>query len=84
MLSSPALKPIQWARWSGKLSRSGRESEGTYTREGEEVLGDGDPFSFLGLDGGFGKTDGEGRRGFWDVRGKRGEYEAWVREGGKK
>lgn len=63
MLSSPNLKPIQWAQWSGKIEREGRQSEGGgWTREGEEVLGEGDPYEFLGLDG------AEGRRGFWDVR----------------
>jgi len=41
------------------------------------VLTEGDPYAFLGLDAGFGK--GEGRQGFWDVKGKRKEYEEWVR-----
>ncbi|KAF2019081.1 hypothetical protein BU24DRAFT_458789 [Aaosphaeria arxii CBS 175.79] len=79
VLSSPALKPIHWARWSGKIAREGRKGEGEWTREGEEVLAEGDPYEFLGLEGGIGGKGGEGRRGFWDVGGKRGEYEAWVR-----
>jgi hypothetical protein len=71
------LRPIQAAKWAGQISREGRKPEGTYTREGEAVLTEGDPYAFLGLDAGFGK--GEGRKGFWDVRGKRKEYEEWVR-----
>jgi len=49
------------------------------------VLSEGDPYAFLGLDGGFGEKGGkgEGRRGFWDVKGKRKEYEEWVRGRGK-
>ncbi|KAF2690960.1 hypothetical protein K458DRAFT_412276 [Lentithecium fluviatile CBS 122367] len=80
--ASPQLKPIQWAKWAGKIEREGRHGEGKWTREGEEVLSEGDPFAFLGLGKGFG-TNGEGRRGFWDVRGKRKEYANWVRAGGK-
>ncbi|KAF2131762.1 hypothetical protein P153DRAFT_429988 [Dothidotthia symphoricarpi CBS 119687] len=82
VLSFPRLKPIQYATWAGQLSSQGPRGEGKYTREGEEILTESDPFSFLGLDGGIGGT-GEGRRGFWDVRGKRGEYAAWARSGGK-
>jgi hypothetical protein len=37
----------------------------------------------LGLSSGIGGK-GEGRRGFWDVKAKRKEYEEWVRSGGKK
>jgi hypothetical protein len=80
---SPQLKPIQWAKWAGKIEREGRHGEGKWTREGEEILSEGDPFAFLG----FGKSSGasgEGRRGFWDVRGKRNEYAQWVRSGSKK
>ncbi|KAF2202958.1 hypothetical protein GQ43DRAFT_439257 [Delitschia confertaspora ATCC 74209] len=80
VLSSPALKPIQWSTWSSSLSRSGRKSEGKYTKENIEVLGEGDPFQFLGLDS---VREGEGRRGFWDGRGARGEYVGWVKAGGK-
>jgi membrane magnesium transporter 1 len=83
VLSSPALKPIQWAKWSGKMSRERRHGEGKWTREGEEILGEGDPFSFVGLDGGI-NGKGEGRKGFWDVRSKRKEYEDWAKTGGKK
>ncbi|KAF2263986.1 hypothetical protein CC78DRAFT_259433 [Lojkania enalia] len=74
VLTSQPLKPIQWSRWSGKMSREGRHGTGRWTREGEEVLSEGDPYAFLGLDGG-----GEGRRGFFDVRGKRREYAEWVK-----
>lgn len=43
-------------------------------------MSDGDPYASLGLDGGIsGKT--EGRRGFWDVRGKRKEYIEWAKDG---
>jgi hypothetical protein len=77
VLASPSLKPIQWAQWSGKLSREGPHSDGKRTAEGEEILADTDPYAFLGMDG------GEGRRGFWDVRGKRREYVEWVKGGEK-
>jgi len=82
VISFAPLKPIQYAQWSGQISREGRHGEGQYTREGEEVLSEGDPYAFLGLDDGIGGK-GEGRRGFWDVKGKRREYEAWVRGAGK-
>jgi hypothetical protein len=82
VFTSPALKPIEWARWAGKLQREGRHGEGQWTREGEEVLSEGDPYKFLGMDGGIGGK-GEGRQGFWDVRGKRKEYAEWAKHGGK-
>ncbi|KAL1792194.1 hypothetical protein ACET3X_009945 [Alternaria dauci] len=82
VMSFAPLKPIQCAQWAGQISRQGRHGEGQYTREGEEILSEGDPYAFLGLDGGIGGK-GEGRRGFWDVIGKKKEYEAWVRQGGK-
>ena len=83
VLSFAPLKPIQHAEWAGQLSRQGPSGEGAYTREGEEILTESDPYSFLGLDGGIG-GNGEGRKGFWDVKGKRKEYEDWVRTVGKK
>lgn len=83
VLSFAPLKPIKYAEWAGQLSRMGRHGEGKYTQEGEEVLSEGDPYAFLGLDSGIGGK-GEGRRGFWDVKGKRKEYEEWVRSGLKK
>ncbi|KAH7130736.1 magnesium transporter [Dendryphion nanum] len=83
VFASPDLKPIQWAKWSGKISKEGRHGQGEWTREGEEVLSEGDPFAFLGLDGGIGGKGSEGRRGFWDVRGKRKEYAEWARNGGR-
>ena len=89
VFSSPDLRPIRWAQWAGRLQREGRKSEGRRTKEGEEVLSEGDPFAFLGLDGGIGGGSGkgagggEGRRGFWDVRAKRREYAEWVKAGGK-
>ncbi|KAF2866743.1 magnesium transporter [Massariosphaeria phaeospora] len=82
VLSSPDLKPIQWSQWAAKIERGGRHGEGKWTREGEELLSEGDPYAFLGLDKGIGGK-GEGRRGFWDVRGKRKEYAEWAREGAK-
>jgi hypothetical protein len=85
--SAQPLRPIQTAKWAGQLSREGRRPEGEFTREGEAILSEGDPYAFLGLDGGFGEGQqsgrGEGRRGFWDVKGKRKEYEDWVRSGSK-
>ncbi|KAI4660286.1 uncharacterized protein J4E78_004987 [Alternaria triticimaculans] len=82
VISFAPLKPIQYAQWAGQISREGRHGEGYYTKEGEEVLSEGDPYAFLGLDGGIGGK-GEGRKGFWDVKGKRKEYEEWVRQGGR-
>lgn len=82
VLSFAPLKPIHYAQWAGQISRNGRHGEGEFTREGEEVLSEGDPYAFLGLDSGIGGK-GEGRRAFWDVKGKRKEYEDWVRSGGK-
>ncbi|KAF1915090.1 magnesium transporter [Ampelomyces quisqualis] len=85
--SSQPLRPIQTAKWAGQMSREGRRPDGQYTREGEAILSEGDPYAFLGLDGGFGEgktgAKGEGRRGFWDVKAKRREYEEWVRSGSK-
>lgn len=78
MISADKLKPIQYAKWAGQISREGRQGEGKYTREGEEILSEGDPYAFLGLDDGIGGR-GEGRRGFWDVKAKRKEYDEWVR-----
>ncbi|KAJ4367476.1 hypothetical protein N0V83_007059 [Neocucurbitaria cava] len=60
VLSFAPLKPIQHAQWAGQIAREGRHGEGQYTREGEEVLSEGDPYAFLGLDGGIG---GKGRAG---------------------
>jgi len=78
VVSADKLRPIQYAKWAGQISRDGRQREGKYTREGEEILSEGDPYAFLGLDGGIGGKS-EGRRGFWDVKGKRKEYDEWVR-----
>ncbi|KAH8727610.1 magnesium transporter [Phaeosphaeriaceae sp. PMI808] len=87
VVSSQALRPIESAKWAGKISREGQKPEGEYTREGEAILSEGDPYAFLGLDSGFGEGQGsgkgEGRRGFWDVKSKRKEYEDWVRSGSK-
>lgn len=83
VLSFAPLKPIQHAQWAGQISREERRGEGQYTREGEAILTEGDPYEFLGLNSGIGGK-GEGRRGFWDVTGKRKEYEEWVRSRGKK
>jgi hypothetical protein len=80
--ASPQLKPIQWAKWAGRIEREGRHGEGKWTREGEEVLSEGDPFAFLGLGKGVG-DGGEGRRGFWDVRAKRRDYAQWAKSAGE-
>ncbi|KAF2276112.1 uncharacterized protein EI97DRAFT_433526 [Westerdykella ornata] len=78
VLSSPPLKPIQWSHWAGKISREGPSREGYVTREGEEVLGDVDPYAYLGLEAGR-----EGRRGFWGPREARERFLGWVKEGGE-
>jgi hypothetical protein len=86
VLSAQPLRPIEAAKWAGQIAREGQRPEGQYTREGEAILSEGDPYAFLGLDGGFGEgkgVKGEGRRGFWDAKGKRREYEEWVRSGSK-
>lgn len=64
------------------MQREGRQRDGRWTKEGEEILGEGDPYAFLGLDAGIGGK-AEGRRSFWDVRAKRQEYAEWVKSGGK-
>ncbi|RMZ68909.1 magnesium transporter [Pyrenophora seminiperda CCB06] len=78
VISFAPLKPIQYAQWSGQISRQGKHGEGQYTREGEEILSEGDPYAFLGLNGGIGGKD-EGKRGFWDVKGNMRAYEEWAR-----
>jgi hypothetical protein len=65
VLSSPELKPIEWNVWAGRLERS-KEA-----RAVKEVgTGGGNPYAVL-----------EERPGFLDVRGVRGRFAKWVREG---
>lgn len=67
VLSSPALKPIQWNVWAGRLERS------KDAREMSKVgLGGGNPYAAL-----------EERPGFLDIRARRKEFGDWVKDGGK-
>ncbi|QDS74390.1 hypothetical protein FKW77_005555 [Venturia effusa] len=74
VLASPGLRPIQWRTWACEAEKDERRPKGRRAFEAE--MGQGV--------GGFGRfvEDGE-RRGFWDVRGKRKEFAAWVRDGSK-
>ncbi len=65
VLSSPDLKPIQWNVWAGTLERS-KEARATK----EVGIGGGNPYATL-----------EERPGFLDIRGRRKEFAAWVRDG---
>ncbi|KAK5166753.1 magnesium transporter [Cryomyces antarcticus] len=67
VLGSPALRPIEWARWAGQLEAESAEELAKGREEGE-VLGN--PFAAL-----------EHRYGFLDIRRKRKEFAEWVREG---
>ncbi|TKA64561.1 hypothetical protein B0A49_08262 [Cryomyces minteri] len=67
VLGSPALRPIEWARWAGQLEAESAEELAKGREEGE-VLGN----SFAAL---------EHRNGFLDIRRKRKEFAEWVREG---
>lgn len=65
VLSSPALKPIQWNVWAGRLERSKQARE--YTEVG---VGGGNPYANL-----------EERPGFLDIRGRRQDFAAWAKIG---
>lgn len=64
VLGSQSLKPIQWNVWAGRLERS---------KEAREIhgvgVGGGNPFASL-----------EERPGFLDIRSRRKDFAAWIRE----
>ncbi|KAI9849066.1 MAG: hypothetical protein M1838_000296 [Thelocarpon superellum] len=68
VLGSPALQPLRWRVWAGKIEREG----GT-----EDVVGASGPVPVVNP---FASL--EARVGFWDVRAKRREFDEWVREKG--
>lgn len=66
--SSPDLKPIQWRVWAGRMEKDKAAKNAPLGADG---LGPrGNPYQGL-----------EERPGFLDVRAKRGEFAAWVRDG---
>ncbi|GAB7348537.1 hypothetical protein MBLNU459_g6931t1 [Dothideomycetes sp. NU459] len=68
VLGSPALKPIQWRVWAGRIERDRAAKDAPLAADG---LGPrGNPYMAL-----------EERPGFLDIRGKRREFAQWVREG---
>lgn len=69
VLGTPALRPIRWRVWAGKIEREGEE--GFHDANGK-VAADyvGNPFRLL-----------ESRPGFLDVRKQRREFADSVREG---
>ncbi|KAI9790530.1 MAG: hypothetical protein M1816_005037 [Peltula sp. TS41687] len=62
---SPALRPISWRVWAGKIERDAAPAAAAGKTAGQEIN------PFLGL---------ESRVAFWDVRAKRKEFDRWVRE----
>ncbi|KAF2088886.1 hypothetical protein K490DRAFT_55510 [Saccharata proteae CBS 121410] len=74
VLSSPALKPIQWSKWAGEAEREEvRRRKGTGKSVPAGEAPGGNPFAWLT----------EERMGFWDGRGKKQDFDDWVRQGGK-
>ena len=71
VLGTPALRPIQWRVWAGKIEREGAAG---FTGADGEVDRDyiGNPFKML-----------ETRPGFVDIRRQRTEFTQWVKKGGK-
>ena len=70
VLGTPALRPIEWRVWAGKIEREGES--GFMSGDGEvEKDYVGNPFKVL-----------ESRPGFVDIRKQRKEFAEWVREGG--
>ena len=65
VLGSSDLKPIRWNVWAGKMERSKEARKMT-----ELGVGGGNPYAYL-----------EDRPGFLDIRGKRTEFAAWVKDG---
>ena len=70
VLGTPALRPIQWRVWAGKIEREGAEG---FTDADGEIERDyiGNPFKIL-----------ETRPGFVDIRRQRREFAEWVKKGG--
>ena len=66
VLSSPALKPIQWNVWAGRLERS---------KDAREIID-------VGIGGGNPYANLEERPGFLNIRARRKEFAAWVKDGG--
>ena len=66
VLGSSDLKPIRWNAWAGQLERSKEARKIT-----EFGVGGGNPFMYL-----------EDRPGFLDIRGKRKDFAAWVKDSG--
>nr|POE54935.1 ribulose-1,5 bisphosphate carboxylase/oxygenase large subunit n-methyltransferase, chloroplastic [Quercus suber] len=64
VLSSPALKPIRWNVWAGRLEKSKQARQ--YTEVG---VGGGNPYANL-----------EERPGFLDIRARRKEFATWVKD----
>nr|POE47348.1 hypothetical protein CFP56_00679 [Quercus suber] len=64
VLSSPALKPIRWNVWAGRLERSKQARQ--YTDVG---VGGGNPYANL-----------EERPGFLDIRARRKEFATWTKD----
>lgn len=71
VMGMPELKPIVWRVWAGGIERGGEKE--ALERGGERGAREwgGNPFKVL-----------ESRPGFVDVRGLRGEFTGWVKEGG--
>jgi hypothetical protein len=69
VLGTPALRPIQWRVWAGKIEREG---EYGFLNGDGEVAKDyvGNPYKAL-----------ESRPGFVDIRKQRKEFAEWVRAG---
>lgn len=72
VLSSPALRPIEWRVWAEQIEKDERLPKGRRKFEDEGVAPI-NPFRWL-----------EERKGFWDVRAKRKEFADWVRDGAGK
>lgn len=69
VLGTPAMRPIQWRVWAGKIEREG--AEGFMDAEGEvEKDYIGNPFRTL-----------ETRPGFMDIRKQRSDFADWVQHG---
>lgn len=67
VLGAQELKPIQWRVWAGRLEREKRQSQVTLDSGFVE-----NPYRAL-----------DERAGFLDIRSRRKEFAAWIREGGK-
>ncbi|KAI9759031.1 MAG: hypothetical protein M4579_002620 [Chaenotheca gracillima] len=67
VMASPALRPINWRVWAGRIEREGVGLDGEPGKDGQAQGVN--PFRAL-----------EERVGFWDVRAKRKEFMEWVRE----